>query len=107
MADMDVVVVDFDGQIEDFPVLIQTVDGLVADGVKGIVIDLQTLPFINSAALGYLVSAQKNLEDVGGRRVAARWSEAKFTLGRCRGCNSMKWLVIEPRPETAETSPKE
>ena len=45
----------------------------------------------------------KNLEDVGGRRVAARWSMGKRTLGHCRTCHGLKWLVIEPLPETSET----
>jgi anti-sigma B factor antagonist len=77
---MDVVVVDFDGQIEDFPVLIQTVDGLVADGAKGIVIELGTLPFINSSALGYLVSAQKTLEDAGGGLALAHVTPAILNI---------------------------
>jgi anti-sigma B factor antagonist len=63
---MDVVVISFDGRIEDFPVLIQTVDNLVADGTRHLAIDLHGLPFINSAALGYLIKVQKSVEREGG-----------------------------------------
>ena len=55
---MDVVVITFDGEIADFPVLVQSVDNLIADGTQHMVIDLHTLPFINSAALGYLVEPE-------------------------------------------------
>ena len=56
---MDVVVISFDGGIEDFPLLIQSVDGLIADGTRHLAIDLHTLPFINSAALGYLLCGDR------------------------------------------------
>jgi anti-anti-sigma factor len=69
---MDVVVISFDGQIEDFPMLIQSVDNLIADGTRHMVIDLHTLPFINSAALGYLIKAQKSMEREGGELALAR-----------------------------------
>jgi anti-anti-sigma factor len=69
---MDVVVIEFDGEISDFPVLIQSVDNLIADGLRHLVIDMHTLPFINSAALGYLVSARANLEKQEGELVLAR-----------------------------------
>lgn len=49
----------------------------------------------------------KTLEEVGGKRTAARCSAAKFTLGHCSQCNSLKWLVIEPQPETAEANQAE
>ncbi len=64
---MDIFVVEFGGGIELFPLLIQTVDGLLADGERRIVIDLGALPFINSAALGYLVKTQQTLDKAGGR----------------------------------------
>ena len=69
---MDVVVITFDGEIADFPVLIQSVDNLIADGTRHLVIDLHTLPFINSAALGYLVKARANLERMEGEMALAR-----------------------------------
>ncbi len=69
---MDVVVITFDGQIDDFPMLVQSVDNLISDGTHHLVIDLHTLPFINSAALGYLIKAQKSLEREGGEMVLAR-----------------------------------
>ena len=69
---MDVVVITFDGEISDFPVLIQSVDNLIADGTRHLVIDLHSLPFINSAALGYLVNARTNLERQQGELALAR-----------------------------------
>ena len=69
---MDVVVISFDGQIDDFPMLIQSVDNLIADGTHHLVIDLHTLPFINSAALGYLIKAHRGIEREGGELVLAR-----------------------------------
>ena len=62
----DVVLITFDGSIEDFPMLIQTMDNLIADGTRRLALDIGALPFINSAALGYLVKAYKNMEDQGG-----------------------------------------
>lgn len=69
---MDVVIIEFDGEIEDFPVLVQTLDSLVMGGARYVILDLHTLPFINSAALGYLVTAQKSLEREGGELVLCR-----------------------------------
>lgn len=73
---MDIVVVEFEGGIEQFPRLIQTVDGLLADGERKLVIDLGTLPFINSAALGYLVKTQQTLNDLKGRLGLVRVQQA-------------------------------
>ncbi len=73
---MDVVVITFDGRIEDFPVLIQTVDGLIADGTRRLAIDLNALAFINSAALGYLIKAHKAMEDQGGEMALCRLQPA-------------------------------
>ncbi|MDA1195451.1 MAG: STAS domain-containing protein [Planctomycetota bacterium] len=69
---MDVVVITFDGEIADFPLLVQSVDNLIADGTRHLVIDLHTLPFINSAALGYLVKARANLERKQGEMALSR-----------------------------------
>lgn len=69
---MDVVVVDFEGGIDQFPRLIQTVDGLLADGERRLVLDLHLLPFINSAALGYLIKVQQTLNDLKGQLALAR-----------------------------------
>jgi anti-anti-sigma factor len=63
---MDVAIIEFDGEIEDFPLLIQSVDGLIESGMHNVVIDLEPLGFINSAALGYLVRTQKTLKREGG-----------------------------------------
>lgn len=73
---MHVVVITFDGGIEDFPVLIQSVDTLIEDGTRHLAIDLHTLPFINSAALGYLIKAQKSMERQGGELALARLQPA-------------------------------
>lgn len=73
---MDVVVISFDGGIEDFPMLIQSVDNLIADGTRHLVIDLHGLPFINSSALGYLIKAQKSMEREGGDLALARLQPA-------------------------------
>jgi anti-anti-sigma factor len=64
---MSVVVIAFDGGIEDFPALIQSVDNLVEDGTRRLVVDLAALPFINSAALGYLLRTHQALETKQGR----------------------------------------
>lgn len=69
---MSIVVITFDGEIEDFPVLIQSIDNLVAGGTQRLVLDLETLPFINSAALGYLIKVQKSMKDLGGEVVLTR-----------------------------------
>lgn len=73
---MDVVVITFDGRIEDFPVLIQSVDSLIADGTRHLAVDLHVLPFINSAALGYLIKAQRSIEHQGGEMALARLQPA-------------------------------
>jgi anti-anti-sigma factor len=73
---MDVVVIEFDGEIEDFPILIQTVDNLIASGTRHLVLDLQGLPFINSAALGYLIKAQQAMEQEGGEIALSRLEPA-------------------------------
>src|SRR5262245_21551272 len=73
---MDIVVVEFEGGIEQFPRLIQTVDGLVADGERRLVIDLGTLAFINSAALGYLVKTQQTLNELKGQLGLVRVQQA-------------------------------
>ena len=39
----------------------------------------------------------KKMEEVGGKRVASRHSKWKRTLGKCTTCNSLKWMIIEPR----------
>ena len=77
---MDVVVISFDGQIDDFPILIQSVDNLIADGTHHMVIDLHTLPFINSAALGYLLKAQRSMEREGGELALARVQPAILNI---------------------------
>lgn len=77
---MDVVVITFDGQIEDFPVLVQTVDQLIDDGVRRLVIDLHTLPFINSHALGYLVKAYKGLREQDGEFALCRVQPAILNI---------------------------
>lgn len=69
---MSTVVINFDGEIEDFPLLVQSIDNLVAGGTNRIVLDLDTLPFINSAALGYLIKVQKTLRKLDGEVVLSR-----------------------------------
>lgn len=72
MQGMSIVVITFDGEIDDFPVLIQSVDSLVASGTRRLVLDLESLPFINSAALGYLIKVQKGMAKNGGELVLTR-----------------------------------
>ena len=86
---MDVVVISFDGEIADFPVLIQTVDNLIADGTRHLVIDLHTLPFINSAALGYLVKARANLERLEGEMALARVQPAIQNIMQMTGLDQV------------------
>jgi stage II sporulation protein AA (anti-sigma F factor antagonist) len=69
---MDIVVIEFHGGIDDFPSLVQTIDLRIEDGDRNLVVDLAPLPFINSAALGYLIKARKNVEDEGGELALAR-----------------------------------
>ena len=77
---MEVTVLSFDGQIDDFPALIQAVDGLLANGVKRLAIDLHGLPFINSAALGYLVKANKQLAADAGEMALCRLQPALIRI---------------------------
>ena len=86
---MDVVVITFDGEIADFPVLIQSVDNLIADGTRHLVIDLHSLPFINSAALGYLVKARANLERMDGELALARVQPAIQNILEMTGLDSV------------------
>ncbi|MFM8385283.1 MAG: STAS domain-containing protein [Planctomycetia bacterium] len=69
---MDIVIVELKGGIADFPLLIQAVDGLVADGHTRIVLDLGALPFMNSASLGYLIKTRAALVGRGGQLALAR-----------------------------------
>jgi anti-sigma B factor antagonist len=73
---MDIVVVELKGGIADFPLLIQTVDGLLADGERRLVLDLGTLPFMNSSALGYLIKVRQHLGERGGSLALARVQQA-------------------------------
>jgi anti-anti-sigma factor len=69
---MDIIVIEFSGDIDDFPSLVQTIDNRIRDGDTHLVVDLHSLPFINSAALGFLIRAQKNVEEEGGELALAR-----------------------------------
>jgi anti-sigma B factor antagonist len=73
---MDIVVVELKGGIADFPLLIQTVDGLIADGERRLVLDLGSLPFMNSSALGYLIKTRSQLIERGGQLALARLQQA-------------------------------
>jgi|GEM_PF-6317655 len=73
---MDIVVVELKGGISDFPLLIQTVDGLIADGERRIVMDLAALPFMNSSALGYLIKTRSILLERGGQLALVRLQQA-------------------------------
>lgn len=94
---MDVVVIEFDGEISDFPVLIQSVDSLIEDGSHHLVIDLHTLPFINSAALGYLVKARATLEKKHGELALTRVQPAIQNLLVMTGLD-----VVFPTFETVD-----
>lgn len=94
---MDVLVISFDGEISDFPVLIQSVDNLIADGTRHLAIDLHTLPFINSAALGYLVKARANLEKLEGEMALARVQPAIRNILEMTGLD-----VVFPSFDTIE-----
>jgi anti-sigma B factor antagonist len=73
---MDIVVVELKGGIADFPLLIQTVDGLIADGERRLVLDLGSLPFMNSSALGYLIKTRSMLLERGGQLALSRLQQA-------------------------------
>ena len=73
---MDIVVVELKGGISDFPLLIHTVDGLIADGERRIVMDLGSLPFMNSSALGYLIKVRSILLERGGQLALVRLQQA-------------------------------
>lgn len=77
---MEVTVLSFDGQIDDFPALIQAVDGLLDNQAKRLAIDLHGLPFINSAALGYLVKANKQMAADGGELALCRLQPALLRI---------------------------
>jgi anti-sigma B factor antagonist len=94
---MDVLVISFDGEISDFPVLIQSVDNLIADGTRHLAIDLHTLPFINSAALGYLVKARATLEKLDGEMALARVQPAIRNILEMTGLD-----VVFPSFDTIE-----
>src|SRR5688572_22228659 len=72
MRAMDIAVVEYEGGIDEFPQLVQTVDNLISDGANRLVIDLATLPFINSSALGYFIRVLRTLEEKGGELTLAR-----------------------------------
>ena len=76
MPVMEVTVLTFGGTIDEFPGLIQITDGIVNNGARRIVLDLHGLPFINSAALGYLVKVHKSLAADGGELALARLQPA-------------------------------
>ena len=66
---MEVVVIEFDGQIGDFPSLVQTLENLIRGGTRHVVLSLASLPFINSTALGYLLAVNRRVEPDGGEIV--------------------------------------
>jgi anti-sigma B factor antagonist len=94
---MDVVVITFDGRIEDFPMLVQSVDNLIADGTRHLAIDLHGLPFINSAALGYLIKASKSMESQGGELALCRLQPAILQIMAMTGLDE-----VFPAFETVE-----
>jgi anti-anti-sigma factor len=86
---VDVTLIEFQGSIEDFPSLIQTVDTRIQDGDRRIVLDLAALPFVNSAAIGYLVRAQKDMEAEGGELALARVQPAILRILEMTGIDEL------------------
>jgi len=101
---MDVVIIDFDGEIEDFPILIQSVDGLIASGTRNLIIDLKPLGFINSAALGYLVSTQKTLERDGGKLALCRVTPGVMNILRLTALDEMFPVFDDEKDAVAHLS---
>jgi anti-sigma B factor antagonist len=52
------------------------VDGLLADGERRLVLDLGSLPFMNSSALGYLIKTRSLLLERGRQLGLARLQQA-------------------------------
>ena len=73
-AEVNVVILKFTGEFDTFnlPGFSERIDRMIALGDTKMVLDLHLLKFINSAALGYLIKARKNVEDEGGELALAR-----------------------------------
>jgi anti-anti-sigma factor len=73
----DFTVLHLRGEFDTFycPLLQKEVDGLVAAGVRGIVLNLRLVKFINSTALGAIIKASKVLSTKGGKLAISRPSK--------------------------------
>ncbi len=65
------------GEFDTFycSLLQKEIDGLIAAGVKGVVLNLRLVKFINSTALGAIIKASKVLSAHGGKLVISRPSK--------------------------------
>jgi anti-anti-sigma factor len=70
----DVVILKFAGEFDAFnlPTFSQRIDTMIDGGDRQLVLDLQLLKFINSAALGYLIKTSRRVKDLKGEMVLAR-----------------------------------
>jgi len=73
----DVVILRFAGEFDAFnlPTFSQRIDTMIDAGDRQIVLDLQMLKFINSAALGYLIKTSRRVKELKGEVVLARPSK--------------------------------
>ena len=73
----DFTVLHLRGEFDTFycPLLQKEVDGLVSAGVRGIVLNLRLVKFINSTALGAIIKASKVLSSKGGKLAISRPSK--------------------------------
>jgi len=68
-GDGDRVVLHLEGELDPHtaPLLKREVDQLAAAGARNIVLDLSQLQFIDSSGLRVVISAHRELDDLGGR----------------------------------------
>ncbi len=73
----DFTVLHLRGEFDTFycPLLQKEIDGLIAAGVKGIVLNLRLVKFINSTALGAVIKASRVLTTHGGKLAISRPSK--------------------------------
>jgi len=73
----DVVILKFTGEFDTFnlPAFSERIDRMITSGDDKFVFDLRLLKFINSAALGYLITTSRRLKEKGGEMVLARPSK--------------------------------
>lgn len=63
-----VIILDIDGEIDLYnaPEIKDTIKGLMDDGKKQIIINLEAVSYIDSSGIGALISSLSNLKKIGG-----------------------------------------